>query len=81
MEVRRIAGRLIKGLKPEYLEAYNEEFVQKFLRPIKVEGKRYRKRPLLGARQVAELRKVFFFSSATFVRTYVLPFSPSMVAF
>ena len=37
--VRRIAGRLVRGIKPEYFEAYNEEFVQTFLKPRKVGGR------------------------------------------
>eukprot|EP00954_Amorphochlora_amoebiformis_P002317 182040-Amorphochlora_amoeboformis.AAC.1 len=57
MSVRRLAGRIVKGLKPEYFESYNEEFVQKFLRPQKIPDSRKWRRPVLGGRQVAELRK------------------------
>uniref|UniRef100_A0A7S3ZGD6 MRPL25 domain-containing protein n=1 Tax=Lotharella globosa TaxID=91324 RepID=A0A7S3ZGD6_9EUKA len=56
MSARRVAGRFIRGLKPEYFETYSEEFVQNFMKPRRGKGKAWL-RPVLGARQVAELRK------------------------
>mmetsp|Transcript_18831 Transcript_18831/g.46181 ORF Transcript_18831/g.46181 Transcript_18831/m.46181 type:complete len:149 (-) Transcript_18831:208-654(-) len=61
--VRRIAGRLVRGIKPEYLMTYNQSFVDEFLKP------RMRNRrkcaPKLGARQVAELRKEVIMAGGT----------------
>jgi hypothetical protein len=61
--MRRIAGRLVKGLEPRYLESYHEEFVNKFLKATRVPDSKKWKSPILGPRQVAELRKVGHFAA------------------
>eukprot|EP00466_Bigelowiella_natans_P020766 jgi/Bigna1/89562/estExt_fgenesh1_pg.C_510123 len=54
--VRKICGKVVKGIKPQYLTAFHQEFVDTFLKPRRGKNGVWF-RPVLGAMQVAALRK------------------------